>query len=231
MSWRYSSDHPDAAALIIQLVDLTIGATARATVSGTLFSRSQVFAWPRHRRQRLSKLQSSKMSVSWTFPDLTPTLRGHAVTEVQQDIARNILYPSKRAKTGTNVIYQNMLLSALQNGTPETFAEDIWTAGILEPNKDGTPHANAHETLAGGEWVRYYLRGLCLVAAAGNVSELEIYRAKAVAEPRPDSQARIGQRIRASTLLADLRTNIGVGAALGVPAGPNSGLCARLPNP
>lgn len=166
----------------------------------------------------------------WTFPDLTSTLRCYALAEIQRDIALNALYTSKRARPGTDVTYQSMLLSAIQNGSPETLADAIRKTGVLEPNKDGKPHANAHETLAGGEWVRYYLRGLCLVAAANNISELEIYRAKPVAQPRPESEARIGQLIPTSGLLAVLRAKLGTDLALGIPAGPNSGLCARLPH-
>jgi len=167
--------------------------------------------------------------VVWSLHDLTPALRGHAVAEARADIARNALYSSKLAKPGTDATYQRLLLAALENGTTESFAEAIWNSAMLRPNKDGMPHKDAHERLAGGEYVRFYLRGLCLLADDRNIRELEIYRAKLVAQPRPESQARIGQRVLAAKLLEDLRANIGVDTVLGVPSGANSGLCARFP--
>lgn len=165
----------------------------------------------------------------WYLPDLDAALRGHAFTEAKMDNEVGRLYVSKRARFGTESAYFAMLTTALQSGTPETFAEAIWNARILKPNLDGTPHAIAHEVLGHGEFVRYYIRGLCDVAIMRDLSELEVYRGKPVANPRSESLARIGLRLPVSKLLSDLRTNIGVDTALGVPGGPNSGLCVRLP--
>ena len=58
---------------------------------------------------------------------------------------------------------------------------------------------------------------------------VEVYRAKTVAEPRPESMAMIGARLGPDALLMDLRANVGVDTALGLPPGPNSGLSGRLP--
>ena len=55
------------------------------------------------------------------------------------------------------------------------------------------------------------------------------YRAKQVSNPRPELEALIGQSIDPAKLLNDLQTKIGVDTALGLPAGPNSGLSAKLP--
>jgi hypothetical protein len=82
--------------------------------------------------------------------------------------------------------------------------------------------------MAEGEFGRFYLRALCLRALADGTNHLVIYRAKAVMNPRPDSQAKIDTTIDAATLLADLRAHSGVDTALGLPPGPNSGLSARL---
>ncbi len=87
----------------------------------------------------------------------------------------------------------------------------------------------AAETLAEGEFNRFYIRGVCRAVLANEQHEVEVYRAKAVAQPRPESQAKIGTRVNAATLLDDLRHNVGVDTALGVPAGPNSGLSVRRP--
>jgi hypothetical protein len=83
--------------------------------------------------------------------------------------------------------------------------------------------------LAEGEFNRYYCRGLCQRALEVGIEEVEVYRAKAVTTPRPESQRLIGRRLSARSLLNDLRTSQGVEPALGVPPGPNSGLSVRLP--
>lgn len=87
---------------------------------------------------------------------------------------------------------------------------------------------DAAETLAEGEFNRFYLRGLCRRAIRDRIESVEIYRAKEVANPRSESSMMLGQRLDAQRLLADLRANLGVDTALHLPPGPNSGLSARL---
>jgi hypothetical protein len=89
--------------------------------------------------------------------------------------------------------------------------------------------ATAPETLAEGEFNRFYIRGLCVRALAEGITELVIYRAKQVENPRSESTAKIGLKISAQALLTDLRANPGVDTALGLPPGPNSGLSVKLP--
>lgn len=59
-------------------------------------------------------------------------------------------------------------------------------------------------------------------------NSVEVYRAKAVQQPRPQSERLVGTTVDVHRLLRDLRTNVGVDTALGIPAGPNSGLSVRL---
>jgi hypothetical protein len=61
------------------------------------------------------------------------------------------------------------------------------------------------------------------------VEALVVYRAKEVANPRPESTALIGKSLPANRLLDDLRANVGTDTALGLPPGPNSGLSVKLP--
>ena len=83
--------------------------------------------------------------------------------------------------------------------------------------------SNAPETLAEGEFNRFYIRGLCRRAVEENVAQLVIYRAKTVTHARPESERRIGATVSPGALLADLRQNVGVDTVLGVPAGPEFG--------
>jgi hypothetical protein len=85
--------------------------------------------------------------------------------------------------------------------------------------------------LAEGEFNRLYVRALCLRAREKGFSDLIVYRGKAVAQPRTESQEKIGRSVSAADLLNELRKNdfVSVDSALGVPAGPNSGLTCKLP--
>jgi hypothetical protein len=89
------------------------------------------------------------------------------------------------------------------------------------------PHTAA-QTFAEGEFNRFYLRALCRFTLENGGTELEVYRAKSVTNPRMDSEARIGTRVSVTQLLDDLRANNSVENALRLPPGPNSGLSARL---
>jgi hypothetical protein len=88
---------------------------------------------------------------------------------------------------------------------------------------------NAPDILAEGEFNRFYIRGLCLRAIADGIPALVVYRAKEVRQPRSDSERKLGTTVDPRRLLEDLRTHQGVDPALGIPAGPNSGLSVRLP--
>jgi hypothetical protein len=59
-------------------------------------------------------------------------------------------------------------------------------------------------------------------------TQVRVYRAKHVDNPRPESEAKIGVLVDSQKLLNDLRTNPGVEPALGIPPGPNSGLSVQL---
>jgi len=67
-------------------------------------------------------------------------------------------------------------------------------------------------------------------AIEDDISELVVYRAKPVSNPRPESEARVETVLPPEELLEDLRTHPGdERPSLGVPSGPNSGLSVRLP--
>ena len=102
-------------------------------------------------------------------------------------------------------------------------------SGAVAQRRINAPHSA--QMLAEGEFNRYYLRGLCRRASEESTPELLIYRGKAVTNPRPESEAKIGTRIGILGLLNTLRRNdfVSVEEAFAVPGGPNSGLTARLP--
>jgi hypothetical protein len=84
-------------------------------------------------------------------------------------------------------------------------------------------------TLAEGEFNRYYIRGICRRALEDGLSEVVVYRARGVDQPREEAEGSAGMHIDAARLLEDLRAHPGTPTALGLPRGPNSGLSVRLP--
>jgi hypothetical protein len=191
------------------------------------------------RKQRSINAGTSEVTMSLYLHNLDARTRSLMHAEVQLDITHSQLYLSPRLSNLGLVAYPAVLLAAVAQGDADSLATSIANARMLNEcetshSRRGTAYVkrvqhDAHITLAHGEYNRFYLRGLCVRALEDGISHLEIYRAKVVNSPRWDSEARIAKLIAAAALLADLRANIGVDVALGVPNGPNSGLSARLP--
>lgn len=163
-------------------------------------------------------------------------IRRYMIEEVEQDIAEEKLYISKRLLEGAISNYTEYLKNAIQNGDSTMLADELLTNYCLkktEPRKTKNGitmvkvSSNAHETLANGEFNRFYIRGVCRKAIEESM-EVEAYRAKTVSKPRADSASKIGMTYNPSKLLEDLRGNIGIDTSLGLPFGPNSGLSIRL---
>ena len=162
------------------------------------------------------------------------------VDEMQYDIAHNQLHISPFLSGQGQRDYTNLLREALQSGNDETLAESLRehrrilrTLPRRKP-KGGytivTAPDNAAQVLAESEFNRYYIRALARRAIEDGIQELVIYRAKPVANPRPESEARVETTLSPQELLDDLRSHSGDELpTLGVPAGPNSGLSVRLP--
>jgi hypothetical protein len=170
--------------------------------------------------------------------NLDEITRRYMLEELESDINNSRLYISPRLSVQGRQDYSNLLKETLRN------YDDVWLANQLRINgrlnateqrrepSGGTTIAkvpvNAAEMLAEGEFNRFYARGLCLRAIAEKIEKVEVYRAKTVKDPRIESERLIGTELDAKTLLNDLRTNIGVDTALGLPAGPNSGISVRF---
>ncbi len=171
--------------------------------------------------------------------NLDERTRQYMLEEVEFDSTRGKTYISPRLSSRGQADWLGLLREGFLSGNDTTLAAQLRLAGRLKRREtrqskrgkvvSAAVPETAAETLAEGEFNRYYIRGLCRRAIDEGIPNLIIYRAKRVESPRPESQARIGKSIDPQGLLSDLRANIGVDPALGVPAGPNSGLSVRLP--
>lgn len=175
--------------------------------------------------------------MSLPLENLDQKTRQLMLEEIEQDINNGTLYISPRLSEIGREDYPLLLKEATQH-------DDSWLAQNLRVNgrisafeqkrtpKGGVTTAKvpvtAAETLAEGEFNRFYIRALCRRAIEEGTTGIVIYRAKQVTNPRPESQAKIGAKVNPQALLNDLRTHPGVDTALGLPAGPNSGLSVKL---
>jgi len=174
------------------------------------------------------------------YNNLDNQTRQSMLGELQLDIETGTLYISPRLNDQGRAAYPSLLREAIQVHDDEWLASQFEAHGYLaayeQMRKPGGGYttarvpSTAHETLAEGEFNRFYCRGLCVRAIEQGIRCVEVYRGKSVLRPRSESEAAIGKLIDAKTLLDDLRVSQGVEPALGIPPGPNSGLTVRLPS-
>ena len=174
------------------------------------------------------------------FENLDERTRQLMLDEMEYDITHHQLHISPFLSGQGQRDYEGLLREALQSGNDETLAESLRQHRRLlrtlpRRNPSGgysiaATAENAAQVLAESEFNRYYIRALARRAIEDGISELVIYRAKPVTNPRPESEARIETSLPPQELLEDLRSHPGdERPSLGVPSGPNSGLSVRLP--
>jgi hypothetical protein len=172
------------------------------------------------------------------YKHLDERTRALMLSEINRDIERGELYLSQNLSEAGCQSYPDLLKNAAANGTESSLAEALRDCLNTHEkprrlkgggfSKPPIMRSNAHEMLAEGEFNRFYMRAICLRAIEDGIKEVIVYRAKDVAHARFESQQKIGQRMPTEALLDDLRKNQGVDTALGLPPGPNSGLCIKL---
>jgi hypothetical protein len=177
--------------------------------------------------------------MSLNYQNLDSPTRTHMIAELHADAAAGQLYISSRLNETGAANWAALLGEAISTHDDAWLATEIRKRGLLKSHEErrkptgGTTLAqipsNAHETLAEGEFNRFYVRGLCLRAIREKITQVMAYRARHSDHPRPESEAIVGKSFAPSALLNDLRTSAGVEPALGLPPGPNSGLSVRLP--
>jgi hypothetical protein len=171
--------------------------------------------------------------------DLDKRTRELMLEEMAYDMARNQLHISPFLSGQGQRDYPNLLREAIESGDETTLATALNEKRRIEramPRKQQkggfqlvTAPYTAADTVAESEFNRYYIRALCQRAIEDGVPELIVYRARPTTNPRPESEALVETTVDPAELLADLRAHPGEATALGIPAGPNSGISVRLP--
>lgn len=171
------------------------------------------------------------------YEDLDERTRQFMLEEVESDASESVLYISSRLNPSGQQDYEQLLKISIREHDDAWLTEALRNGDYFNPTlqrqtKNGPVTqkmpSNAPDTLAEGEFNRFYIRGLCKRAIEDNIPEVEVYRGRESSRPRPESEALIGTRIPADALLEDLRLSVSVTPAL-LPPGPNSGLTVRLP--
>lgn len=174
--------------------------------------------------------------MSFNFLNLDENIRKLMLSEVEYDVKNNNLYFSKNFSDAGHDKYLDLLKQSIESGTEESLGNSLNITGFF--NQMGARSTDkgiiqvkvpvtAPFTFAEGEFNRFYMRAVSLQAIAEN-KDAEIYRAKLVSNPRPESEMKIGQKMKPKNLLEDLRKNVGTDTSLGLPTGPNSGLSIKI---
>jgi hypothetical protein len=171
------------------------------------------------------------------WPDLDARIRQLMLEEIDADEQAHKLYLSRNLSPMGLQDYPRHLREAARTGTEVTLAARLRQPGQMNarqpPQQRGRTVSaprmrdDAAEVLAEGEFNRFYIRALCRHAVETHHETVVVHRAKVVENPRPESEARIGEEIPARDLLQDLRTNIGKPTRFGLPE-VGSGLSVRL---
>lgn len=176
--------------------------------------------------------------MSLNYLNLIDPVRAFMVEEIEADAGSDKTYFSNYLSEKGRRDWVDLLKTAARLHDDGWFAAQLQSNGRLltrtERRKPSGGYTmakvpvTAHETLAEGEFNRFYIRGLCRYAIEGDVQEIVVYRAKERNNPRRESEDKIDARFDPMAVLNDLRENVGVETSTGFPA-PNTGLSARLP--
>lgn len=159
-------------------------------------------------------------------------------SEVESDIAGQTLYFGRYLSPDGCDAFPGLLLEAADSHDDDWLAHALGQPGFhlteYEKRKPSggftmasVPYTAAN-TLAEGEFNRFYVRGLCMRAIEDGSADMRVLRVKNVEKPRAISEQLCGSLLDSAALLADLRAHKGLDTALGLPPGPNSGLSVEL---
>ncbi len=156
--------------------------------------------------------------------------------EIAMDVAAGTIYISNYLAEAGATNWPGYLRLAAESGTDSTLENTLRNNHSFKQQverkkpKGGysivAVPVTAAQTLAESQFNMYYMRALARRAIEDG-QNLTVYRAKAVENPRAESERMIGTRLNPSEVLTVLRATRGVEPSINIPM-PNSGLTARL---
>jgi hypothetical protein len=153
--------------------------------------------------------------MSFEFRHLDDVTRGYMLEEIQAAQQEKNLYYSRRFNDDGIARWPELLQEAARRHDAPWLAHQLESEGLLKglegartPSGGYTikhvPHTAA-ETLAEGQFNRYYILAVCRRALAESKSSVIVYRAKQRAERPSDPDELIGSSLDAQVLHAALR--------------------------
>jgi hypothetical protein len=171
------------------------------------------------------------------FENLDDATRSSMLEAIEEGESTGNIYHSTRFNQDGNDQWLTLLKQAAQKFNEHWLAYQLESNGLMKDSESAVklsggyttkhvPHT-ASETIAEGQFNRFYILGLCKRARAEGITHLEIYRAKERFDPRPESQALIGTLLSIDEVESQLTlTNASFKSQL---VKPNSGLCVKSP--
>jgi hypothetical protein len=151
----------------------------------------------------------------FNFKKLDQRTRTLMVEEIDLAIQNNKLYFSTRFNDRGRNGWPGALRKAAESSDSHRLAFDLQQASAMKHMEGrATPsggYTTAHvpdtaaETLADGQFNRFYIAAICRRAIEDNVSSVIVYRAKFSQEPRPESAALEGAARNPKDLLEEVR--------------------------
>ncbi len=150
------------------------------------------------------------------FTNLDETTRRYMLEAIDDaDRIGNIYYSTRFNETGRQE-WLGLLKEAAREHDEKWLGEQVENNHLMRELEGGrTPRGSygvrhipgpaAADTLAEGQFNRFYMLGLSRRAKAEGIPELEVYRARETASPRPQSQRLVGTRIPVSRVEDELR--------------------------
>jgi hypothetical protein len=172
------------------------------------------------------------------FRDLDEKTRGLMLLEVEHDRHAVSEFYGRRLTVDGVAQWSGLLGAAIASGDADSLALALTRGGLLKTHEEATAPktgkaylrkvpSTAAAILAQGEFNRFYIRALCRRSMEEGSGVVQVYRARHSENPRPESEALLGEEIDAKSLLEDLRAHPGAETLLGVPL-VNSGLSVTL---
>jgi len=175
------------------------------------------------------------MALKYRVLDLK--LRIHMLDELLEDVKKNTFNLSPRFVPGSEKKWIELLKESVKRHDDSWLALQMRIQGMLRTHETRMEQngavrmvsipASASDSIAESEFNRFYVRAVCLDAISHQEEWVQICVGREVSSPRLASEVKVGKKINALKLLNELRANLEVDTALGIPVGPNSGLTVR----